>query len=289
LWFKMENIIISNEENFEKIKEKFLEDDKEFIHIVADFDRTLTKVFVDSKKVNSITSILRDENYLSDDYSAKAKALFEKYHPIEIDPKIDIKVKKKAMLKWWIDAFNLMITHSLTRKDIEKAIYSGKIVLREGVKEFFNMLFENNIPIVIISSSGLGKESIEFVLKKEKIFFENVYIISNEFLWDTKGKMVGIKRPIIHVFNKDETIIKKFGFYQFIKERKNVILLGDSLGDVDMVKGFNYDALLKIGFLNEDIEKNLEVYKQNYDALLLNDSDFSFINELFQEFLNKKP
>jgi len=50
-----------------------------------------------------------------------------------------------------------------------------------------------------------------------------------------------------------------------------------------MITGFNYDNLIKIGFLNEKIEDNLEYYGQNYDAIILNDSSMDFVNKILKE------
>jgi hypothetical protein len=66
------------------------------MHVVSDFDRTLTKVFVNGKKIPSLISVIRDGNYLSSDYAEKAHALFNKYHLIETDTKIPLGEKKKA-------------------------------------------------------------------------------------------------------------------------------------------------------------------------------------------------
>lgn len=64
-----------------------------------------------------------------------------------------------------------------------------------------------------------------------------------------------------------------------IHNRKNVILLGDSLGDPGMVTGFEYDNLLKIGFLNPGSEHMSEQYQKAYDILIENDGDFSLVNK----------
>ena len=67
--------------------------------------------------------------------------------------------------------------------------------------------------------------------------------------------MTGYKKTIITSWSKDETVLKEFPeIYNKIKDRKNVILIGDELGDVGMIEGFDYDNLLKIGFLNEKFE-----------------------------------
>jgi len=120
-------------------------------------------------------------------------------------------------------------------------------------------------------------------LEKEKKLYPNVYIISNSFKWDEKGRAIGVKKPIIHSMNKDETVIKNFPFYKKLMKRKNVILLGDNLEDIGMIEGFDYDNLIRIGFLNENIEINLNEYKKTYDILILHDSSLNFINALLKE------
>jgi len=116
-------------------------------------------------------------------------------------------------------------------------------------------------------------------MKQQGILSENIHTIGNSFEFNKNGKAVGIKK-IVHVFNKNEMSIKELPVYDKLLNRKNVILLGDSLGDLGMIEGFDHDNLIKIGFLNENIEKSLEEYKKNYDVVILNDGDFGFVNEL---------
>ena len=70
-----------------------------------------------------------------------------------------------------------------------------------------------------------------------------------------------------------------------IKDRKNVILLGDNIEDIAMIEGFDYNNLLKIGFLNYEVEKNLDKFKQDFDVLVLNDGEMDFVNDLIMNFL----
>ena len=85
--------------------------------------------------------------------------------------------------------------------------------------------------------------------------------------------------------NKNETFVKNFPVYKTIKNRKNVLLLGDSLHDVEMITGFDYDNLIKIGFLNENIKENLPHYKKVYDVILTNDNSMDFVNNLLKQLL----
>ena len=280
------DIIIQNTSNLENLKKSIAKDGIEHFHVLADFDKTLTTLFVNGEKVPSLISVLRNGDYLTLDYVQRANQLYNKYHPIEIDPKVPTEEKKKVMNEWWMTHFDLLIKSGLNKKDIENVIKSRKIKLRHGFSNFLNILKENNIPLVIMSSSGLGGNAISMYLKQEEKLYDNVHIISNSYKWDEKGNAIGVKQPIIHVMNKDETAIQNFPAFEIIKNRKNVLLLGDSVGDIGMVEGFDYKNLIKIGFLNENVEENLESYKANYDVLILNDSSMDYINKLLREIVD---
>jgi len=69
-------------------------------------------------------------------------------------------------------------------------------------------------------------------------------------------------------------------------KRKNVILLGDLVADVGMIEGFPYKNLIKIGFLNENVDERLKEFKKNYDVVIINDGDMNYVNELVGEILS---
>lgn len=282
----MKNVVIPDHGKLEKLKAAISKDGVEKLHILADFDRTLTYAFVSGEKIPSIISILRSSGeYLGEDYAKKALALYEKYHSIEINPKIPLEDKKKTMHEWWRTHFDLIVKSGLNRNHLDKVVASGKIKFRQGVLEFLDFLHKYKIPLIIMSASGLGNDFIAGLLKKEGRLYRDIHIISNSFVWDKKGRAIDIKKPIIHCLNKDETILKNFPCYKAIKQRKNVLLLGDNLEDVEMIEGFDYKSLIKIGFLNENVEKNLKYYKRNYDIVILNDSSMDYINMILKETL----
>lgn len=275
------NIIIPNKEKLEKIREKIIADGPEKLHVVSDFDKTLTSCFVDGKKIASLISILRDEHYLTPDYSEKAQALYDKYHPIEIDPNISVEEKEKAMHEWWSTHYDLLIQSGLQKKDLESVAKSNKILFRPGALDFFKFLFEHHIPLLILSSAGVGAETIRLYLENFNVFYKNIYIASNSFLWD-KDKVIGVEQPIIHTFNKNYISVKQHAFFQEFAERKNVILLGDGLSDADMIRGFEYNNLIKIGFLNENSKGELAKFEQVYDVIILKDGPMDYILESFK-------
>ncbi len=281
-----DSIIIKDPKHYNQLLNDFKKQGKAKIHVLADFDKTLSKAMVKGQKMPSIISILRDGHYLTPQYSQKAHQLFAQYHPIEIDPQIPLAKKKAKMAEWWQKHFKLLFASGLNIKDIEQVIKDPRIQLRQGAVEFFKILAVNNIPLLILSAAGLGIESIFRILEKNNCLFNNMHIISNEFEYDETGKAVKVKEPIIHALNKDETVIANYPqVYNKIKNRTNVILLGDNLADVGMIDGFVYDNLIKIGFLNYEVETNLTDYKNSYDLVIIDDKGMDSINDLLKQII----
>jgi cytosolic 5'-nucleotidase 3 len=256
------------------------------LQVVSDFDRTITKCFVNGKRSPSLIGILREDGYLSANYARQAYRLFNYYHPIEINTKLSLSFKKKKMQEWWQKHFELLIKERLNKQDIYQAMTESKLKLRPGGEALFNKLKDSQVPFLIFSASGLGELSIEIFLRKRSLLLNNVFIISNSFFFNEKERLVGIKKPIIHVYNKDEKILNKYPFYQKIKDRKNIIVIGDSLGDANMHKGLKHEQVLKIGFLNENEELSLPAYRQVFDVLILGDASFYHLNQIFKQILS---
>ena len=56
-----------------------------------------------------------------------------------------------------------------------------------------------------------------------------------------------------------------------------------------LAQGFNtfyYKNLIKIGFLNEEIDKLKDIYKKSFDAVILNDGSMDYVNKLLKEIIN---
>lgn len=282
----MENIIITNKKELEKKVKRISQQGKERFHVVSDFDRTLTRAFVNDQKVRSIISVLRDGDYLTPEYRERAQELAKHYGSIEEDPSVSYEEKKKAMLEWWTKHFDLLIKTGLSKSDLERVVKERKVKLRVGVRGLIKTLNQYEIPLVIMSSSGLG-DAIPMYLKENRLLFKNIHIITNFYIWDKDGRAMDIRKPIIHSMNKDETSLRNFPFYNQIKSRKNVLLLGNNLGDLGMVEGFPYDGLIKIGFLNEDVEENIETFRQAYDIVVLNDGNMGYVNRLVRRIIGK--
>ena len=217
----MKKVIISNS-GLEEVVKKISKEGKEKLHIITDFDRTLSKAFVNGKKVRAIITQLYQSNYLTKDYRKKAQALHNKYYPIEIDSKIPIREKMEAMEKWWRTHKKLLIDSGLNFGDIQEVVDKGYLEFRKGAEEFFDIVHKNKIPLVIFSSSGLG-EAIPLYFEKINRLYNNIHIISNSMEYDKNGNAIAIKEPVIHVFNKGEIAIKGLPIMEKLENRKNVI------------------------------------------------------------------
>jgi len=253
----------------------------EKLHVLSDFDRTLLKSSVDGQKSPSVIAQIRNGKYLTPDYAPRAHALFDKYRPMEIDPDLSQKERSAAMHEWFSEHFKLLAECGLTKQVIEEIVATKTIRFRDGALEFIDFLHEKNIPLVIMS--GAPGDMVAMYLEQEGRLYDNVHIIATFLNFDADGKMIGLREPLIHSLNKDEIILKDFPIFQIVKNRPNVLLLGDSLDDVGMVEGFDYKNMLKIGFLNEAVEENLENFKKTFDVVLTGDPGMEYINNLLKE------
>ncbi len=275
------NIHIKDRTKLQQKIGQFKKDGPQSLHVVSDFDKTLSKAFIDGKKVLSTYAILREKKYLTPDYQKRAFALFDEYHPIEVADDIPQKEKNKKMQEWWFKHFNLMKECGMNKGVIQDVVRRRLVRLREGTLAFLDILAEHGIPLLIFSA-GIG-DVIEEFLRNEKRLHDNTYIISNFYQFDELGKVKGCKKDFIHVFNKNEVEVKKTPYYKEISTRKNVILLGDSLGDLGMTEGFAYDEIIRVGFLNDNQERFFDKYADAFDMVILDDGSMEYVNELLKE------
>ena len=254
-------------------------------HIISDFDKTLTKAFVEGRKIQSTYSLIRDGKYLTPAYYERAHALFEEYHPYEIAQDISVEERDRKLKEWWSKHFSLMMECGMNREVFSDIIRSKRLQLREGSSAFFALLSRHNIPLLIFSA-GVGDLITEF-LQAEKLLTPNVHVVSNFYDFDEHGHVVGLKGNIIHTFNKHEVEITNTPYYKEIAKKKNAILLGDSLGDLGMSEGLRHDAIVKIGFLNENKEAFLQKYTEHFDVIILDDGPMEYVTQLLKEIITR--
>lgn len=259
------------------------QDGTEKVHVIADFDGTLTQEYYDGKRRPSIISVLRDEpEYLSPEYQIRAHQLFDHYHPFEKDTSQPLSYRKAQMEEWWRKAYELLVEFGLNKRHLEKLANNGVIEFRPGAKDFLRKMSDLGIPVVIMSASGLG-EIIKMFCHSQGVDFPNIHYAVNQFEWNEDGSVKSQKGPIIHSLNKDETTMDIFpDIHEQIRHRTNVVLLGNSLGDAHMCDGFPVGKLVKIGFLDQvdpQYSQQLVEFSKVYD-FVLNQSGYQDLNKL---------
>jgi hypothetical protein len=78
-------------------------------------------------------------------------------------------------------------------------------------------------------------------------------------------------------------VVKNFPIYKEIKDRKNILLLGDGLWDSHMADGFDYKNLIKIWFLNHDTPENRKHFQEKFDVVILDDGPMDEVNEIISK------
>jgi HAD superfamily hydrolase (TIGR01544 family) len=274
-------IHIENKELFEKKLLQIKKGGANSFHVIADFDRTLTEPGEKGEKGSSSYDPI-NKGITSEEFKKKEKEMFDYYYPIEISNTISQKEKDKAMEEWWDKYFSLAIKCGLDKKQMDKIIFESQMLWRKDIKEFFKILEESNIPLLIFSA-GVGN-MIDGQLRKNNFLTNNVHIVSNFFEFDKEGKGASHTKPCIHTFNKNESHIKSQDYKNEVLKRKNVILLGDSVGDLTMADGMEHDTVIKIGFLNHKDEKKEEIYNKSFDVVIKNEG-MENINKLLKKIL----
>lgn len=161
---------------------------------------------------------------------------------------------------------------------------------RVGFHDLLGALTAANVPVLIFSA-GLY-DVIHAVLEKEFAGLKtqppaNVHVVSNMMQFDAQGVLQGFHGELIHCFNKNASVVLETPFWKQCQtqERRNILLLGDSRGDVRMTDGLDVDdeSILRVGFLNIHVDEALEEYLQLYDVVLTHDASLLPVEALVQQ------
>lgn len=211
--------------------------------------------------------------------------MVEFYLPIERDTNIPKEEKLGHMLDWWQRSNDLIVKTKITQDSIQELIQDSITHLKSGCKPFFKCLEDHDIPLVVFSA-GLG-DIIKAWIDHECGTYKNMKIVANFMKFDEETKqIVGFEGKLIHIFNKHESVLLGTDFEKKIENRSNVILLGDSLGDVDMAMGIaSKSNVIKVGFLNDKVEELLPIYMDSFDIVTIKDDTFDIPNAVLKAIL----
>ena len=125
---------------------------------------------------------------------------------------------------------------------------------REGVKEFFQDLNKAKIPLLILSAV-LGNVILE-MLKTHSLLTNNIKVMANHVkYYQVEDEIIdAVASQFVHPYNKEKISLRlSDSYFKNLSHCKNIILLGDSLGDLHMSCGATANTVLTIGFLNEKV------------------------------------
>ncbi|XP_072268339.1 cytosolic 5'-nucleotidase 3A isoform X1 [Pyxicephalus adspersus] len=254
------------------------------LQIITDFDMTLSRFSHNGKRCPTCHNVIDNCKYVSDECRKKLYELKDKYYAIEIDPNLTIKEKYPYMIEWYTKSHTLLIEQAFQKDKLPEVVRDSDIMLKEGYETFFDKLHEHNIPVFIFSA-GLG-DVLEEAIRQASVYYPNIKVVSNFMDFDENGVIKGFKGELIHVYNKHDGALKRTEYFDQLKDTSNIILLGDSLGDLTMADGVpNVENILKIGYLNDKVEELLEKYMNSYDIVLVKDESLDVANSILQKIL----
>ncbi|OZC12506.1 Pyrimidine 5'-nucleotidase [Onchocerca flexuosa] len=280
-------VCIGNYDSFEHKIKHFMDSGPDKFMVVADFDYTLTKSKTETGDQRDITYDVFATPITNKSPSCGQlfKSLNEKYSPIETDSSLSSKEKSPAMMEWWSKANDLIISAGFKQNEILNFVEQSTMRLRSNCALYLNELERLKIPLIICSAgiSNVIEASLLFELGKIP---GNVHIVSNTMYFDEMGVNYKFSEPVIHSFSKNGTLLERcLEAVQDLKLKNRIILLGDSLGDLCMLDGCSLlnesdITVLKIGFLNKNDDKLLDLFVKNFDMVIVRDQTMDILRHL---------
>jgi len=282
---KRSNVHIQDVNLVEKKLRELCLGSHEKLQVITDFDYTLTKSHLNGTRCTTCHGVIENYSRLPPLFREKQKQMFQKFYPIEIDPHLTVEEKLPHMMEWYNEGHELMLQCNLVRKDFTLMVQENPTEFREGTSALLNELNEKNVPVLVFSA-GVG-DVIDEALKFSGLMKDNVKVISNYMEFDDDDKLIRFSRQLIHMFNKNESAVRHASYFQELSHRNNVILMGDSLGDLHMAHGVEPPStVLKIGYLNDKIEERLQKYKDGYDIVLIDDQTMDLPHAVIKKILS---
>ncbi|XP_059051333.1 7-methylguanosine phosphate-specific 5'-nucleotidase-like [Achroia grisella] len=274
------NVHIKNEEGLLQKLNRIISQGHEKLQIVTDFDHTLTRhIKDDGTPVLTSFGMLSACPSVPQHYKDEDLRLSDIYKPIESNGFISVEEKTKHMVDWYVAGNSLLKGMTFPRNELIQVAEGLKDCFRSGVECLIDWSDSNEVPVLIFSA-GLG-DCVEAALKINKLLRSNVKIVANFLAMDESDEIVGMQGEIIHTLNKNETAIKNTEYYTMVRNRSNVILMGDNIGDAGMAEGMEHcDVVVKIGYLSRNVEENLQNYRDKFDIVLVNEHTMDVANTL---------
>ncbi|XP_049925759.1 cytosolic 5'-nucleotidase 3-like [Epinephelus moara] len=271
------SVCMKDPQRVQEILQSMVKAGSNTVQVISDFDMTLTRFAYNGKRCPTCHNILDNSKLISTDCREQLKQLLNTYYPIEIDSSRPVEEKLPLMVEWWTKAHDLLVEQKIKKDLLATVVRESDAMLRDGYQLLFDHLHEHSIPLLIFSA-GIG-DILEEVIRQAGVFHPNVKVFSNYMDFDESGVLRAFKGELIHIYNKREGALLNTGHFQELRTRPNVLLLGDSLGDLTMADGVqDMENILKIGFLNDKVEERKQSYLDSYDIVLIKDETLDVPN-----------
>ncbi|GMF15461.1 unnamed protein product [Phytophthora fragariaefolia] len=291
---------------------KFTQDGADQLLVIADFDRTLTPYYKQRSDLkepleqeSSSHGLLMTSNVLPPEVANAHQELFARYYPVEISTTLSAEEKFPFMAQWWESTHSLLVEYKLTKDQVKEAVASGTLGFRPGFHSLFKLLHEHQVPTLVFSAglydvihAALEKEFAAEQKRSEAVAVEelhdeqvftpdNVHVVSNMMRFDAQGCIEGFDGRVIHPLTKTAHALLDSPFWTEcqLETRRNVVLLGDSRGDVRMAEGLDAEETIKIGFLNVHVDEALDEYLELYDVVFTNDASLVPVQMLIERMI----
>ena len=189
------------------------------------------------------------------------------------------------MVEWYTAANQLLQNNGIQKKMFGQFVKTSNVEFRDHTKTMLDGLNKAEVPVLVMSA-GLGDILVEVMEAFNVYHRSNTKVVSNFLSYDSEGLVTGLDGTMIHVYNKNENAIHDSEYFKGLQGRHNVILMGDSIGDLQMAEGVaNPGSVLKIGFLNNmsTAEKRLPSFLSGFDLVLVDDQTMSVPMDLLAQ------
>lgn len=227
---------VGNKTAVEKKLKAIFDGGSEKLQLIVDFDNTLTRHHKNGNLTDCSWGVMENSPLLPKGYTDKTNALRAKYLPIEQDPNLTIEEKIPHMEAWYKQANGLLQETGIQRDLFSQFVKTSNVEFRDHTKHMLDHLHQAQVPVLVMSA-GLGDILVEVMDAFDVYHRSNTKVVSNFLAYDDNGKVTVIEGQMIHVYNKNESAIHDSEYFQMLEGRGNVILLGDSIGDLQMANG----------------------------------------------------